>query len=481
MPPIDYQTIQRIATDFARSLHLWLSGKPEAGALTQSSPERLAAVLEPGIAAFVGRLTTLIPAQQEALPEILTRYFAMPAAIEAFGRHLTGVADASDELFRLLLDAGAEDNARLHSYFHQALEFMVAAIAWSGASEVVEEAKSPPAAIDEMAASLNLSPYLLEDMQAFVASMAQQGLDRIETGAAVAADGATILFEWQPVLMSAGPPEEWPDSGADSGPDSGAEMAESEGPDEATAGPPPPPPPAPPPPPPTVPATGGGSVAPDVVALRLDAALPERVTVGRVFELAVAIMRPASPARPIADLQRRESADFAALWPAEAAFIQLRVQISAPDCLIHDGDSRPVRLLAGQDGPTVYFQLTPQHTGPLSVIITVYQEMDWVGSTRLRTEAGAEEPRGALAVTVESHPLSSPEVSQVALWKAIGKGYNVSELQALCFVLEIDYDDLPGETKTDKARELVQYADRHGIMARLVAQLMADRPHLLAA
>lgn len=258
-------------------------------------------------------------------------------------------------------------------------------------------------------------------------------------------------------------------------------MAESVGPDEATAGPPPPPPPAPPPPPPTVPVTGGGSAAPDVVALRLDAALPERVTVDRVFDLAVAIMRPASPARPIADLERRESADFAALWSAEAAFIQLRVQISAPDCLIHDGDSRPVRLLAGQDGPTVYFQITPQRAGPLSVIITVYQEMDWVGSTRLRTEAGAEETRGALAVTVESHPLDSPEVSQVALWKAIGEGYSESELRDLCFVLEIDYEELPGDTKSAKARELVLHEKRHGRMARLVAQLMKDRPHLLAA
>lgn len=467
MEAIDYQTIKRLAGEFARAIHEWPAVKIGAAAWAQGSPERLAAVLEPGVAAFVGRLTTLIPRQQEALPDILGRFFAMPATADAFGRLMNGEYAAGDDLAALFVKAGAENSSRLHSYFYQALEFLVAAVALAG--EPDEGAKSPPADLQALAATLNISPYLLEDMREFVSGMAQQGLDRIETGAALAADGQTLLFAWEPVLMSAAPPDEAPFAGAE---ESAA---------EATAEPPPTAPPPPPPPPPAPLPAEGGSTAVAVVELRLDAQLPERVTVGRAFDLAVAIMRAASPPRPIADMERRESAEFAALWPAGAAFVQLRVQISAPDCLIHDGDSRPVRLFAGQDGPTVYFQLTPQRAGPLSVIITVYQEMDWVGSTRLRTDAAAEEMRGALAVTVASHPLGSPEVNQVALWKALGEGYNDSELRDLCFILEIDYEDLPGETKSAKARELVLSCKRLGRMARLVEQLMADRPHLLAA
>ena len=139
-----------------------------------------------------------------------------------------------------------------------------------------------------------------------------------------------------------------------------------------------------------------------------------------------------------------------------------------------------MRLPAGQDGPPVYFQLTPLRAGPLSVIITVYQETDWVGSTRLRTEAATGEARGAMALTVDSQPLPGPEVNQQTLWKALSEGYNESELRDLCFELSIDYEDLPGDTKSAKARELVLYAKRHSLTVQLVEQVMLGRPHLLA-
>jgi hypothetical protein len=208
--------------------------------------------------------------------------------------------------------------------------------------------------------------------------------------------------------------------------------------------------------------------------------LPERVTVNRAFDLAVAVRRPASPPLAPDDLTRRESAEFEVVWTPDTAFIQLRIQVAAPECLIHGGDSRSVRLAAGGDGPAVYFQLTPQQTGAMSVIITVYQEEDWVGSTRLRTEAGAGEARGQLAMTVESRPLGNGEVNQMTLRQALDDGYNSEELRDLCFELDIDYEDLPGDNQSAKARELVLYAKRRGLTAQLVAQVMKSRPHLLA-
>lgn len=55
--------------------------------------------------------------------------------------------------------------------------------------------------------------------------------------------------------------------------------------------------------------------------------------------------------------------------------------------------------------------------------------------------------------------------------------FNDGELRDLCFDLGIDYDNLPGSGKSDKARELVAYAQRRGIMANLLAACRQQRPH----
>ena len=123
----------------------------------------------------------------------------------------------------------------------------------------------------------------------------------------------------------------------------------------------------------------------EVVALRLDVAAPPQVTVGLPFDLAAAIRQTGSLPLAPDDLTQVESAPFAAIRPAGAAFVSLRIQVAAPDCDIHGGDTRPLRLFPGQDGPTVYFHLTPRRAGPLSVIVTVYQETDWIGSCLLYT------------------------------------------------------------------------------------------------
>jgi hypothetical protein len=52
-------------------------------------------------------------------------------------------------------------------------------------------------------------------------------------------------------------------------------------------------------------------------------------------------------------------------------------------------------------------------------------------------------------------------------------------LRDLCFELEIDYEDLGGDSQSARARELVLFAKRRNLLARLVACVMRDRPHLL--
>lgn len=496
----DYPTIQRYAARLAADLiALWHSRGADVPPAFAAA-DRLAALLEPGVAAFIGRLLTLAPDQTDAMPAVIDRFFADPATAAAFDSFASLAEEADDKLSDLILAAGLESNWALQYYFYEIAAVLFAAVVaaldhLSPEERPISAADRPPALITLLHGLDQGVPlpenvdipfrryyaYLVPgQIKKFVDDFLAGGMDRVEPAGIIAADGASVLLGWQPwEITGSAPPDE---------------MTDSAGPDEAAAEDPPPDVTE------SISGGSGGSVPKNgsgtgeqfpadgkgpgdsAVDLRLDAALPERVTVGRAFDLAVAVMRLESPPSVIDDLQRRESAAFAAVWPADAKFIQLRIQIAAPDCLIHNGDSRPVRLLAGHDGPPVYFQITPQRPGPLSIIITVYQEMDWVGSARLRTEATTVEPRGGLAVVVSAQPVGDAEVNQTTLWKALDDGYNDSELRDLCFELAIDYEDLPVDNQSAKARarELVLFAKRRDLLAKLVECVMRDRPHLLA-
>lgn len=64
----------------------------------------------------------------------------------------------------------------------------------------------------------------------------------------------------------------------------------------------------------------------------------------------------------------------------------------------------------------------------------------------------------------------------VKLRRSISILFNESELRDLCFDLGLDYDDLPGTGKKDKARELVGYYHRHGRIGELVQACLRRRP-----
>ena len=53
------------------------------------------------------------------------------------------------------------------------------------------------------------------------------------------------------------------------------------------------------------------------------------------------------------------------------------------------------------------------------------------------------------------------------LRKILASKFSQGELETLCFDLGIDFDELPGETKSDKARELIEYIDNRDQISRL--------------
>ena len=60
----------------------------------------------------------------------------------------------------------------------------------------------------------------------------------------------------------------------------------------------------------------------------------------------------------------------------------------------------------------------------------------------------------------------------------IDQHFNDSELRSLCFDLDVDYDGLPGETKSDKSRELIAYCKRHGRIRDLMTELKQQRKYV---
>ena len=69
-------------------------------------------------------------------------------------------------------------------------------------------------------------------------------------------------------------------------------------------------------------------------------------------------------------------------------------------------------------------------------------------------------------------------IDQVHLRNMLVSYFNLSELQDLCFDLGIYYENLPGQTISDKARELIAFMNRRGELPKLVTAVKSLRRHV---
>ncbi|MBK7920014.1 MAG: hypothetical protein IPJ94_27910 [Chloroflexi bacterium] len=63
-----------------------------------------------------------------------------------------------------------------------------------------------------------------------------------------------------------------------------------------------------------------------------------------------------------------------------------------------------------------------------------------------------------------------------SLRKEIIERFNEGELRTICFDLGIDFDDLRGDAKSDKARELLEHLERSGRLNALIRLVRELRP-----
>ncbi len=184
--------------------------------------------------------------------------------------------------------------------------------------------------------------------------------------------------------------------------------------------------------------------------MRLDTAYPAQVQPDRSFELAIAIRQTESPSLQEEGLEQTKSGDLYVGWPKEANSAALRIHISAPDCDTHGRDEHIFRLRKGQDSPVFYFQLTPKTTGRIGIIITVYQEQEWLlGMTRLHTDV-QEQLSGTVKMNIESRPIVINNYGDTYNMSGEFNGSNLNIKSTLKDVNQT-INHLPGASEADKA------------------------------
>lgn len=66
----------------------------------------------------------------------------------------------------------------------------------------------------------------------------------------------------------------------------------------------------------------------------------------------------------------------------------------------------------------------------------------------------------------------------MVLWIMLRDRTSTEDLRNLCFLLDLDYDTLPGDGRSAKAREIVAHYDRREDLDALAAALHQLRPDI---
>lgn len=86
--------------------------------------------------------------------------------------------------------------------------------------------------------------------------------------------------------------------------------------------------------------------------------------------------------------------------------------------------------------------------------------------------------RDGLDVLLQAIQNILPLPSPLEIHKKLMAHFSESDLRHLCFILKVDYENLPGQTRRGKARELILYFEKHERLSELVAACRRERPWL---
>lgn len=174
----------------------------------------------------------------------------------------------------------------------------------------------------------------------------------------------------------------------------------------------------------------------------------------------------------LADLDQTLNQASRLLSPYEAHMAAFHTRLLRQELLKPANGVRPsadILMMAG----TWLLSRTPGLSAALMRLLLA------VPTTAVMSQAGDEvmqwvESRAA-HYEAEGFPLNLVELRQI-----VTDTFNLTELRTLCFDMGIDFENLYGEGKADKARELVAYCVRHGRAVDLATRCRELRPFAFA-
>lgn len=122
---------------------------------------------------------------------------------------------------------------------------------------------------------------------------------------------------------------------------------------------------------------------------------------------------------------------------------------------------------------TITFVIKAPNPGELLIVSVEYKKND-------QSQIYIENLMKAISNRFGDVPLSNgfSTENESKLRDQLAEYFNKSELKSLCVDLDIEYENLEGETRNDKARELIKYCHRHGKFKDLIANCKRLRPHV---
>ncbi len=76
----------------------------------------------------------------------------------------------------------------------------------------------------------------------------------------------------------------------------------------------------------------------------------------------------------------------------------------------------------------------------------------------------------------QSPPAGLPNEFSIELMRILNSAYTLDEIRTLCFELDVDFDNLSGDTKAGKARELILWGKRSGTLQLIQDTIKSGRP-----
>jgi hypothetical protein len=214
--------------------------------------------------------------------------------------------------------------------------------------------------------------------------------------------------------------------------------------------------------------------APTLDKLRLDTLLPETVFAGQSVRFAVAIRQPDSA--PLSTAELAEDGGETAVAPVAPGSLRLDLQINHDSYSAFDSEEpakQTIMVQPGGDPPSVYFRLRPRRPAlldmhpsirPAGADLARFQLQIDLGDKRVFDETFetrfSDQPPYAAPLRLRSNLFPSDKAESLFLTAQLRERLDANSLYELCAAVDTHPENLPGDARPAKARELISYCTR---------------------